>query len=126
MRTLRQGYVSIPFFSLFNVAPGSRAGGHLDLFAGDAELQEAASPIMECDRVRAAPLVIRRGASEPVAMGLGRNRTQMVCPAGGPLAGGHCSIRKTGYLSAISARSSSDAFGEMPKNSRASNSGDFE
>jgi hypothetical protein len=47
-------------------------------------------------------------------------------PGRWPLAVRHCSIRKTGYLSAILPRSSSDAFGETPKNSRASNSGDFE
>ena len=68
-----------------------------------------------------------------IGVGLSRRpdapRGQAPCrpgSVGGPLAVRHCSIRKTGYLPAISARSSSGAFGETPKNSRASNSGDFE
>jgi len=42
---------------LLNLAPDPRAGGHLDLSAGDKELPEAAHPITECDRMRscAAP-----------------------------------------------------------------------
>ena len=53
MRTLRQGYASIPLSSgLLNLAPGPRAGGHLDLPAGDNELPETANPITECDCVR--------------------------------------------------------------------------
>jgi hypothetical protein len=37
---------------LLNLAPGPRAGGHLDLPAGDEELPETADPITECDGVR--------------------------------------------------------------------------
>ena len=42
---------------LLNLAPDPRAGGHLDLPAGDKELPETAHPITECDRMRscAAP-----------------------------------------------------------------------
>ena len=37
---------------LLNLAPGPRAGGHLDLPAGDKELPDVADAITECDCVR--------------------------------------------------------------------------
>ena len=43
-----QGPLSRPL----NLAPDRRAGGHLDLPAGDKELPETANPITECDCVR--------------------------------------------------------------------------
>ena len=60
---------------LLNLAADPRAGGHLDLPAGDKELPETANPITECDSMRscAAP-------GPPSARHSGRTGTSLIEP----------------------------------------------
>lgn len=60
---------------LLNLAPDPRAGGHLNLRAGDKELPETANPITECDGMR-------RGAvpDPPSTRHYGRSGTSLIEP----------------------------------------------